>query len=81
MFTHVNIWTTEKNSMKHHYQRNKIFAATLLRKDITDADYMHIKRVCKDFEIKKLEWIPWFACSKRYIIPDWCVQQLLEFVS
>ena len=23
-------------------------------KDITDADYMHTKRVCKDFEIKKL---------------------------
>ena len=22
--------------------------------DITDADYMHAKRVCKDFEIKKL---------------------------
>ena len=22
--------------------------------DITDADYMHMKRVCKDFEIKKL---------------------------
>ena len=21
--------------------------------DITDADYMHAKRVCKDFEIKK----------------------------
>ena len=23
-------------------------------KDITDADYMHAERVCKDFEIKKL---------------------------
>ena len=23
-------------------------------KDITDADYMHVKRVCKDFEIKNL---------------------------
>ena len=22
--------------------------------DITDADYMHVKRVCKDFEIKNL---------------------------
>ena len=22
--------------------------------DITDADYMHAKRVCKDFEIKNL---------------------------
>ena len=24
-------------------------------KDITDADYVHTKRVCKDFEIKHLE--------------------------
>ena len=23
--------------------------------DITDADYMHAKRVCKDFEIKNLD--------------------------
>ena len=22
--------------------------------DITDADYMHVKRACKEFEIKKL---------------------------
>ena len=22
--------------------------------DITDADYMHVNRVCKDFEIKKI---------------------------
>ena len=25
-------------------------------KDITDADYMHTKRVCKDFEIKILDF-------------------------
>ena len=24
-------------------------------KDITDADYAHAKRVCKDFEIKKIK--------------------------
>ena len=24
-------------------------------KDITNADYTHVKRVCKDFEIKTLE--------------------------
>ena len=27
--------------------------------DITDADYMHAKRVCKNFEIKNL--ISWYA--------------------
>ena len=29
--------------------------------EITDADYMHGKRVCKDFEIKKSRWISWFV--------------------
>ena len=30
------------------------FHSHLIMEDITDADYMHAKRVCKDFEIKKL---------------------------
>ena len=30
----------------------------LYMKDITDADYTHAKRVCKDFEIKKVTRIP-----------------------
>ena len=29
--------------------------------DITDADYMHGKRVCIDFQIKKCRWISWFV--------------------
>ena len=36
-----------KNSLKHHYLKQKIFTV-----DITDVDYVHAKRVCKDFEIK-----------------------------
>ena len=32
--------------------------------DITDADYMHAKRVCKDFEIKYLEKM----CLKIYFL-------------
>ena len=31
------------------------FYSKLNMKDITDADYMHAKRVCKDFEIKQLD--------------------------
>ena len=31
------------------------FYSNLNMEDITDADYMHAKRVCKDFEIKNLE--------------------------
>ena len=30
------------------------FHSNLNMEDITDADYMHAKRVCKDFEIKSL---------------------------
>ena len=30
------------------------FYSNLNMEDITDADYMHSKRVCKDFEIKNL---------------------------
>ena len=32
--------------------------------DITDADYTRKKRVCKDFQIKKLEEYHNFLCSK-----------------
>ena len=40
--------------MKHHYlKKNKIYSH-LNREDITDSDYVHTKRVCKDFEIKNL---------------------------
>ena len=41
MFVDSNTWMIEKNSMKHHYQRNNVFI---------DGDYTNI--VNKDFEIK-----------------------------
>ena len=34
--------------------KNKEFYANLNMEDITDANYMHDKRVCKDFEMKNL---------------------------
>ena len=37
-----------KNLMKHCYLKKKIFSHLNI-KDITDADYVHAKRVCKDF--------------------------------
>ena len=37
-----------KNLMKHHYPRRRLYM------QITDADYAHAKKVCKDFEIKIL---------------------------
>ena len=41
----MNIWMIGNNLMKFYYQKRKIFT-------VTDADYVHGKRVCKDFEIK-----------------------------
>ena len=41
----MNTLMIGKNSMNHHYQSD------INMEDITDADYMHAKRVCKDFEI------------------------------
>ena len=44
--------------------------------DITAKDYAHVKRICKDFEIKKSRRISWFVCSKKYIIVGWYIWQL-----
>ena len=50
----MNIWTIGKNSKKLHYLKIKRFYSHLNMEDITDADYALAKRICKDFEIKKL---------------------------
>ena len=43
-----------KSLIKQHYLKKKEFYSNLNMEDITDADYMHAKRVCKDFEIRIL---------------------------
>ena len=47
------------------------FYSHLNMEDITDVDYAHAKRVCKNFEMKSLE--TWFIWSKRYIIVSRCI--------
>ena len=48
-----------KNSMKHHYLKKSLKfyshlnCSHLNSEDVTDADYTHAQRVCKDLEIKK----------------------------
>ena len=55
VFILTNIRMVGKNSMKQCYLKKKIFFCSHLNmEDITDADYAHAKKVCKDFEIKKL---------------------------
>ena len=43
------------------------FYSHLNLEHITDTDYTHAKRACKDFE-KKIRRKSLFACSKQYII-------------
>ena len=47
------------------------FYSNLNMEDITDADYMHAKRVCKGFEIKKLgEYHDLYLKSDTLLLPD-----------
>ena len=41
--------------------------------DITDVDYGHAKRACKNVEINKYRTVPRFACLRRYIIVRLCI--------
>ena len=50
VFTHMNRCMIRKNSLL----KKENFYSHLNMEDITDADYTHAKRVCKDFEIKHL---------------------------
>ena len=54
VFILMNIWMIRKNSVKYFCLKKKIFYSHLNIGDITDEDYAHAKRVCKDLEIKNL---------------------------
>ena len=47
VFILLSTWMNGKYLIKHHCLKKKNFI-----KDCKDADYMHAKRVYKDFEIK-----------------------------
>ena len=48
----MNIWVIGKILMKLNYPEKEELYSKLNLEDITDADYMYPKRICKDFEIK-----------------------------
>ena len=53
-----------------HYLKKKIFSH-LNMEDITDPDYAHIKKCCKDFKIKKLgEYHDLHALSDTFLLSD-----------
>ena len=48
----MNIWIIGKNFNETPLPGKEHFYSHLNMEDITDANYAHAKRVCKDFEIK-----------------------------
>ena len=60
-----------KNSIKHHYLKSKKKYSHLNMEAITDADYVHAKRICKDFEIKHLgEYHDLYVQSDTLLLAD-----------
>ena len=52
VYSYMDQWETfNKTSLP---KKKKEFYSNLNMEDITDTSYMHAKKVCKDFEIKKL---------------------------
>ena len=45
----MNTWMIGRNSIKHPYLKKEVFYSHLNMEAVTDADYVHSKRVCKDF--------------------------------
>ena len=54
MFILMTTWMNGKSLMKHHCLKKKKFYSNLNMEVITNSDYLHTKRVCKDCEIKNL---------------------------
>ena len=69
-FIFTNIWMIGRNSMKYHYLKKKNYSH-LNMQDITDADFAHAKRVCKDFKIKNLgEYHDLYVQSNTLLLAD-----------
>ena len=45
---------TGKTLVKQYYLKKEDFHSHLNVEDLTDADYVHVRRVCKDSQIKNL---------------------------
>ena len=62
---------TWKSSIKHHYLKKKKFLQSPEYRSISDADYAHAKRVCKDLEIKHLaEYRDFYVQSDPLLLAD-----------
>ena len=65
----MSTWMNRKSLMKQHYLKKKNFLANM--EDVTDVDYMHAKRVCKEFEKKNLgEYHDLYLKSDTLLLTD-----------
>ena len=67
--------------MKHYYLKKEDFYSNLNMEDNTDADYMHRKRVCKDFRMKGLEEYHDFQVQTDTLTVNWCIWKISKYVS
>ena len=74
LYEYMDNW---ENFNETSLAEKEYFSSHLNMEDITDADYAHTKRVCKDFESnKRFRRIRWFVCPNGYIIVCWYIWKL-----
>ena len=70
----IDGWEKSKETL---LSETEDFYSHLHMKDITDADYTHAERVCKDFK-RKFGMLSLLSCSKQHTIVSWCIWGLPE---
>ena len=67
----ISGWLGKKQCNETLLPEKEHFYSHLNMEDITDAHYAHAKRVCKDFEIKKLgEYYDFCFQTNTLLLPD-----------
>ena len=67
----MSIWMNRKSFMGKFLPEKEKICSNLNTEAITDADFMHAKRVCKDSEIKKLgEYYNFYLKSDTLLLAD-----------
>ena len=66
----MNTWIAGKDLMKPHHQIKKAFYIELNLEDITDKDYSHAEKVCKEFCIYIGEYHDLYVQSDALLLAD-----------
>ena len=77
----MNIWMIAKKINQISLPEKEDFYSHLNMEDITNADQVHAKRVCKDFETKHLTEYQNFYLQSSKLFVNRCIWELLKYVS